>query len=62
MIRYKIKDLPDDLPPGKYGCRVAGGFATSEGYAIVLKYDGPYRPGEYLFSITKDDEKGVRLE
>lgn len=56
MIKYEIEGLPDDLPPGKYGCRVTSGVATSEGYLIILKYDGPYKPGEYLFSITKEEE------
>jgi hypothetical protein len=52
-IRYEVKDIPPNLPPGKYGARVTDECRWEKGdLVIVLVYDSNLSPDDCLLPFT----------
>lgn len=59
MIRFELKDVPEDLAPGDYATQVEAAKWRGGDLVVTLKYDGPLKgKHDCLFPIRRRLAKG----
>jgi hypothetical protein len=55
LVRYEIRNVPEDLPPGRYGSRVSDESRWESGQlVIILTYDPAIHPDDCALAIVKE--------